>query len=60
LSGLLQVNLKPGETLPDLSRDNLGDAVAQCGPDTPPLYNVDKSVLDQRARDLLKEGGLGK
>lgn len=60
LVSLLNANLKPDETLPDLSRDNLGDAVAQCGPDTPPLYHVDRAVLDQRARDLLKEGGLGK
>jgi adhesin transport system outer membrane protein len=60
LVSLLNANLRPGETLPDLSRDNLGDAVASCGPETPPLYNVDRAVLDQRARDLLKEGGLGK
>lgn len=60
LVSLLNANLRPGETIPDLSRDNLGDAVASCGPETPPLYNVDRAVLDQRARDLLKEGGLGK
>jgi adhesin transport system outer membrane protein len=46
-----------GEAPPDLRRENIGDAVATCGPETAPLYLIDKTALDMRARDLMNQSG---
>lgn len=54
LNGKLAFN---GETPPDLRREDVGDAVATCGPETAPLQVIDKTALDQRARDLMNQGG---
>lgn len=52
LQGKLAFN---GVTPPDLRRENVGDAGATCGPETAPLHVVDKTALDQRARDLMNQ-----